>query len=86
MAEAAFRAVNEKKVLQMALTWLKLAAGYSTNFPIPEVTAGVLQKLGKKSEALKYQQSAIELWTASKLENEIIAARLKDNLAKMTDN
>lgn len=87
IAEAALRAVNDKRVLNDALNlWLKVAAEHSDNFTIAEATAGILQKLGRKQEAIQYQQKAIESFAALKMDNEVITGRLKGNLEKIKEN
>lgn len=86
LADAAFKAVDNKKVLQDAVQWMAVAAEYSDNFTIPETTAGIYYKLGKKQEAMAYQEKAIAALTAAKLNNEVLSTRLADNLAKMKEN
>jgi thiol-disulfide isomerase/thioredoxin len=86
LAEAAFKAVNDKRVLNNALQWMALAAAYSDNFTIPEVTAGVLYKMGKKEEAMTYQQKAIAALAAARLNNEVLSTRLTNNFTKMKEN
>ncbi|MCD0487787.1 thioredoxin family protein [Pedobacter sp. MC2016-14] len=86
MATAAYKRVNDKAVLNEALSWMSVAAAYSDNFTIPEVTAGLLYKLGRKDEALKSQQKAIDDFAAIKMDNEIITMRLKNRLRDMLDN
>lgn len=90
MAGAAYRNVDDKKTLNQALKWMAVAAEFSDNFTIAEMTAGLLHKLGRTTEAIGNQQKAIQQFTevnaAMNLVNEVISKRLKDGLQKMTEN
>jgi thiol-disulfide isomerase/thioredoxin len=86
LAESALKVVNDKRVLNQAINWLNFAAGYSDNFTIPEVTAGVMQKLGRKADAIKFQEKAIASYPGSALKGDAVATRLQDNLKKINMN
>lgn len=86
LAESALKRVNDKGTLSQALNWLQSAGKYSENFSIAEVRAGVLQKLGKKEEALASQRQAITSFEAMKMENEALKSRLQGNLKKIMEN
>ncbi|HEY8388713.1 MAG TPA: hypothetical protein VIK74_08920, partial [Parasegetibacter sp.] len=85
MADAVLKAVNDKVWLNYALNWMHLASAYSDNFTILEINAGVLHKLGRKDEAIKYQQAAIDAYNRLKLDNEIISSRLTSNFQKIKE-
>jgi thiol-disulfide isomerase/thioredoxin len=86
MATLAYKGTTNKQVLKEALKWMGVAKQYSDNFTIPEVTAGLLYKLGRKPEAMKSQQLAINTFPAMKMDNEIISTRLKIGLQKIVEN
>ncbi|CAM4430241.1 Thioredoxin [Pedobacter westerhofensis] len=90
MSTIAYRGVNDKDMLNQALQWMALAGGFTDNFTIAEVNAGLLHKVGRTAEAIQSQKKAMQVYEAMNakmnLVNEVITARLQNNLQKMMDN
>jgi hypothetical protein len=89
ICKAMYNVLDDKKQLNKALQWIDHAAMYSDNFTITEVKAGLLYKLGRKSEGIAIQQASIDNFTAMQstlgITNEKIIKRLHDTLQDMKE-
>jgi hypothetical protein len=89
IARSVLNVIDDKKQLAKAYDWILYASGFSDNFTIGEVKAGLLQKLGKAKEALSEQQAVINAYTEQmaklNISSDKVMGRLEGNLQKMND-
>jgi thiol-disulfide isomerase/thioredoxin len=89
IARSVLNVIDDKKQLAKAYDWILYASGFSDNFTIGEVKAGLLQKLGKTKEAMSEQQAVINAYTAQmaklNISSDKVMGRLEGNLQKMKE-
>jgi thiol-disulfide isomerase/thioredoxin len=89
IARSVLNVIDDKKQLAKAYDWILYASGFSDNFTIGEVKAGLLQKLGKTKEAMSEQQAVIKAYTAQmaklNISSDKVMGRLEGNLQKMKE-
>ena len=89
IARSVLNVIDDKKQLAKAYDWILYASGFSDNFTIGEVKAGLLQKLGKTKEAISEQQAVINAYTAQmaklSISSDKVMGRLEGNLQKMKE-
>jgi thiol-disulfide isomerase/thioredoxin len=90
IARSVLNVIDDKKQLAKAYDWMLYASGFSDNFTIGEVKAGLLQKLGKSKEALSEQQAVINAYTEQmaklNISSDKVMGRLEGNLQKMKED
>ena len=89
IARSVLNVIDDKKQLAKAYDWILYASGFSDNFTIGEVKAGLLQKLGKAKEAMSEQQAVINAYTEQmaklNISSDKVMGRLEGNLQKMKE-
>ncbi len=89
IARSVLNVIDDKKQLAKAYDWIVYASGFSDNFTIGEVKAGLLQKLGKTKEALDEQQKVINAYNEQmaklNISSDKVMGRLEGNLQKMKE-
>jgi thiol-disulfide isomerase/thioredoxin len=89
IARSVLNVIDDKKQLSKAYEWIVYASGFSNNFTIGEVKAGLLHKLGKAKEAISEQEAVIKAYTEQmaklNISSDKTLGRLEGNLQKMKD-